>query len=479
MSLPSSNFLVFFFFVFILYFYLSPRVRWLLLLVSSYVFYMLSGRPEFSILIFLLTALNFYLGISMGKCQGKAKRKALLVLSIVITAGTLVVFKYISFFADFLRVLDLPLPHIKFVLPLGLSFYTFKIMNYMIDVFRGKKTPEKHFGYFALYVAFFPQLLAGPIDRATKLIPQFYEKIAFDYPRVIDGLKLILWGLFQKMVIADNLAAVVNPVFDNPSSYDGAVHAIATVFFAFQIYCDFSGYSDIAIGAALSLGFKSMKNFERPYFAQSIPEFWRRWHISLSTWFRDYLYIPLGGNRTSSWRWHINLLIVFVVSGLWHGANWTFVIWGTIHGAFYILSVATEGLRNKIVHTIGLQKIPGIHKAIRAILTFLLVSVAWIFFRAETISQAIYMIRQIASGWSNLFTSDILAPLSSVRFELLVGVGSVIFLILVHILHGKGNIGAMLARKPMWARWLVYYAGILSILFFGNLQTSKFIYFQF
>jgi len=273
---------------------------------------MLSGRPEFSILIFLLTALNYYLGISMGKSQVKAKRKALLVLSIVITAGTLIALKYISFFADSLRVLNLPLPHIKFVLPLGLSFYTFKIMNYMIDVYRGKKTPEKHFGYFALYVAFFPQLLAGPIDRATKLLPQFYEKVAFDYPRVINGLKLVLWGLFQKMVIADNLAALVNPVFDDPSSYSGAVHAIAAVFFAFQIYCDFSGYSDIAIGAALSLGFVSMENFERPYFAQSIPEFWRRWHISLSTWFRDYLYIPLGGNRTSSWRWYINLLIVFI-----------------------------------------------------------------------------------------------------------------------------------------------------------------------
>jgi D-alanyl-lipoteichoic acid acyltransferase DltB (MBOAT superfamily) len=479
MSLHSLNFLVFFFFVFLLYFYLSPRVRWLLLLFASYAFYMLSGRPEFSILIFLLTALNFYLGISMGKCQVKAKRKTLLGLSLVITAGTLLVFKYISFFADSLRVLHLPLPHIKFILPLGLSFYTLKIMNYVIDVYRGKKTPETHFGYFALYVAFFPQLLAGPIDRATRLLPQFYDKVPFDSPRVINGLRLVLWGLFQKMVIADNLAALVNPVFDNPSAYTGAVHVIAAVFFAFQIYCDFSGYSDIAIGAALSLGFVSMKNFDRPYFAQSIPEFWRRWHISLSTWFRDYLYIPLGGNRISPWRWHINLLIVFVVSGLWHGANWTFVIWGALHGVYYILSVATEGLRNKIVHTIGLPKIPGIYKVIRIILTFLLVSFAWIFFRAETISQAVYMIGQIASGWSTLFTSDALAPFSSLRFELLVGVGSVIFLLLVHILQEKGSIGAMLARKPIWARWLVYYAGILSILFFGNLQTSKFIYFQF
>jgi alginate O-acetyltransferase complex protein AlgI len=392
MSLHSSNFLVFFFFVFLLYFYLSPRVRWLLLLFSSYVFYMFSGRPEFSILIFLLTALNFYLGISMGKCRVKAKRKTLLVLSIVITAGTLFVFKYISFFADSLRVLKLPLPHIKFILPLGLSFYTFKIMSYMIDVYRGQKPPETHWGYFALYVAFFPQLLAGPIDRATRLLPQFYDRVAFDAPRVINGLRLVLWGLFQKMVIADNLAALVNPVFDNPSAYDGAVHAIVTVFFAFQIYCNFSGYSDIAIGAALSLGFVSMQNFDRPYFAQSIPEFWRRWHISLSAWFRDYLYIPLGGNRTSPWRWHINLLIVFIVSGLWHGASWTFVIWGTLHGVYYILSIATEGLRNKFVHTIGLPKLPGIHKVIRTILTFLLVSFAWIFFRAETTGQAIYMI---------------------------------------------------------------------------------------
>lgn len=248
------------------------------------------------------------------------------------------------------------------LLPVGISFYTFQSLSYSIDVYRGEKEPERNFGKFALYVAFFPQLVAGPIERSTNLLPQFDRRISFDYDRFVSGLRLMLWGFFKKIVIADRLAIYVNEVYNSPAEFQGLTLILATYFFAFQIYCDFSGYSDIAIGAARIMGYDLMINFRQPYFSQSIAEFWKRWHISLSTWFKDYLYIPLGGNRVAKNRWYFNLMAVFLISGLWHGANWTFVLWGFLHGFYLVFSIWTQNIRDTISHAFRVDRFPALQR---------------------------------------------------------------------------------------------------------------------
>jgi D-alanyl-lipoteichoic acid acyltransferase DltB (MBOAT superfamily) len=374
------------------------------------------------------------------------------------------------------------IPPFGLILPLGISFYIFKSLSYTIDVYRGDKSPEKHLGYFALYVAFFPQLLAGPIERATRFLPQLYEKFDFDYPRVTRGLKLMLWGLFQKMVIADNLATLVDSVYNDPTHHQGISLILATLFFAFQIYCDFSGYSDIAIGAAQVMGIKTMDNFNRPYFSISIPEFWRRWHISLSTWFRDYFYIPMGGNRVAIPRWYVNLFIVMLICGFWHGANWTFVVWGGLHGIYLVFSAFTQNIREKVHKIIGFDRIPRLHHYLKVLVTFCLVCFAWIFFRANSISDALYIIAHLFTGWEGIFNFDVFKniPLwKPLKFELMIGVASIGVLTVVHLLQSRGSVIEKLSQKPIWVRWSVYYSIILSILLFGNFGSKQFIYFQF
>ena len=287
---------------------------------------------------------------------------------------------------------------------MGLSFHTFQAMSYTIEVYRGRQKAERHFGIYALYVMFYPQLVAGPIERPQNLIHQFYEEHRFDYDRVVSGLQLIAWGLFKKVVVADRLAKVVNVVYAGPSQYGGPPLVIATVFFAFQIFCDFSGYSDIAIGSARVMGFTLMNNFNRPYHSQSIAEFWRRWHISLSTWFRDYVYIPLGGNRLSVPRWYANILVVFLVSGLWHGARWTYVIWGALHGIFLIVGAVTEKFRARITAAIGLGRHPFFHNPLRVLFTFALVNLGWIFFRASSVRDAWQILTRLFTGWTDICT---------------------------------------------------------------------------
>jgi len=355
-------------------------------------------------------------------------------------------------------------------------------LSYTIDVYRGDKAPERHLGFFALYVSFFPQLLAGPIERATRFLPQLREKFAFDYRRVTDGIKLMLWGFFQKMVIADNLATLVDSVYNHPAEYRGIGLLIAVVFYSFQIYCDFSGYSDIAIGAAQVMGFTTMGNFNRPYFSKSIPEFWRKWHISLSTWFRDYLYIPLGGNRVSIPKWYFNLFFVLLICGLWHGANWTFVVWGGLHGFYLVLSALTQGIRGKIYRTIALDKVPRLHHSLKTLVTFSLVSLAWIFFRAHSISDALYILSHLFTGWQDIFHADVLIrnPLwGSLKFEWITGLASIGVLILVEWGARHGSMVEMISAKPIWIRWPAYYFILLSILLFGHFGTKQFIYFQF
>ena len=481
MVLTSIEFIIFFVIITVFYFILPFRFRIGFLLLASYYFYS-TYKIESLILLIILTFFNFLTGLLIGKENNTTRKKIILILSLFSNIFVLCWFKYVdikTFVRFILPNYGIPnqLPSLEKILPVGLSFYTFKIMNYTIDVYRSRIMPEKKFSIFALYVSFFPQLISGPIDRATTLLPQFYKNHTFDYKGITDGMKLILWGLFQKIVIADNLAVIVDPVFNNPARYEGISLIIATLFFTFQIFCDFSGYTDIAIGTAQILGFSSMKNFDRPYFAQSIPEFWRRWHISLTSWFRDYLYIPLGGNRVSNYRRYFNVMIVFLLSGLWHGSTWTFAIWGAIHGFYYLISIITQPTRNKIAHLCNIQKFPNLHKLWKIFVTFSLVSFAWIFFRANSFSDAIYIISHLFSGWKADLNS--MTFLLSSKFEFLVSCSSIVFLVIIQYIQRYGSIREGLMKKPIWLRWMIYYFAIVSILLLGNFGMKDFIYFKF
>ena len=488
MLFNSLDFLIFFALTAIAFFSIPERFRWALLLLASYVFYM-SWEPAYTVLLAALTLFNYYAALRIARAHAVREKKTVLILSLLSNGGLLFLFKYLSFFSlsfqTLCRSLDIAvaIPVVSLALPVGISFYTLKIMNYTIDVYRGKVEPERRLGFFALYAAFFPQLIAGPIDRAAKLLPQFHEKTGFDYPRVRDGLALMLWGFFQKMVIADNLAVMVDKVYNNPALHGAPVLALASLLFTFQIYCDFSGYSDIAIGAARVFGYKSMQNFDRPYFSASIPEFWRRWHISLSTWFRDYLYIPLGGNRGSLPRWYMNLMIVFLVSGLWHGANWTFVAWGAIHGCFYVFSTLTLGVRERIAALTGLTRVPSVHKWLRVAITFCLVTFAWIFFRAPTLSHGVTIVERLVTGWGGTFGHDgaraLVAFIRANFFEFSVGVVSVALMETVHLVQDRAKAREMFRSGPAWIRWPLYYGLIAAVLLFGSFGSRQFIYFQF
>ena len=360
------------------------------MLLASYYFYM-SWKVEYVILIVISTLVDYFCGKKMAALPDKAARKKYLYLSLVSNLGLLFLFKYFNFFSrsfsKIFGVLNESFLHwnvlhdtytLKVLLPVGISFYTFQTLSYTIDVYNGRTSAENHLGKFALFVSFFPQLVAGPIERSSHLLPQFHQTFEFDYNRVKEGLLLMVWGFFKKLVIADRLAAYVNEVYNNVDKYDGFHNIIATYFFAFQIYCDFSGYSDIAIGSALIMGFSLMQNFRRPYFATNIREFWARWHISLSTWFRDYLYIPLGGNRVVKWRWYYNLFITFVISGLWHGADWTFIVWGFLHGSYLVLGYITQPIRNRLLRPFKLGVNGTVGKLLDVLVTFHLVVFAWI-----------------------------------------------------------------------------------------------------
>lgn len=483
MLFNSIDFIIFFPIVVALYFSMPYKYRWMLLLAASYYFYM-SWKPEYIILIIISTLIDFFSGYMMGKTDIKSKRKKYLVLSLFSNLGLLFGFKYFNFFNDSIRNVfnsfnifyDSPVFHL--LLPVGISFYTFQTLSYTIDVYRGEKKPEKHLGIFAVYVSFFPQLVAGPIERSQSLLPQFYEKHNFDFEQVTNGLKLMLWGFFKKIVIADRLAVYVNEVYNNPADNTGLSILLATYFFAFQIYCDFSGYSDIAIGSAQVMGYKLMNNFDRPYFSKSIAEFWRRWHISLSTWFKDYLYIPLGGNKVSKKRWNFNIVTVFVLSGLWHGANWTFIIWGALHGFYMLFSRFSRNFRSKFASFSYLPKYPALYKFSSVFLTFHLVLFSWVFFRANSISDASILLKNMLNMKIN-FAQIYALKLSVTWYEISIAIGSILFMEFVHLIQRSRKITDILSAKPVWFRWSVYYLLIFSILIFGQFKQSDFIYFQF
>jgi D-alanyl-lipoteichoic acid acyltransferase DltB (MBOAT superfamily) len=487
MVFNSYEFLFFFPVVTALYFLLPHRMRWVLLLLASCGFYM-AFVPKYILILFFTIIVDYFAGLGIARAQGAA-RKVLLVVSLVANIGVLVYFKYFDFIIGNLNAIaaatnwqaDFVLRNI--ILPIGLSFHTFQAMSYTIEVYRGKQEPERHFGIYALYVMFYPQLVAGPIERPQNLLHQFREVHVFEYARVTSGLKLMAWGLFKKVVIADRLAVLVDGVYGNPANHDGVMLTLASVAFAYQVYCDFSGYSDIARGSAEVMGFHLMRNFRQPYHASSMSDFWRRWHISLSTWFKDYLYIPMGGNRVKPFRQGINLLVVFLVSGFWHGAQWTYVIWGILHGVFLVFGMATASTRQKLRDWCGLSRVPWLRQSLAIAITFSLVTVGWIFFRARTVPDAVYILSHLHTGWDVLARpQELLAALQAVGFspaDVVYSILALLVLMVGHQLQRREPVRELLARQPALLRWSVYYAALACIVLLGVFDRRSFIYFQF
>jgi D-alanyl-lipoteichoic acid acyltransferase DltB (MBOAT superfamily) len=444
-------------------------------------------KPVYILILVFTIVIDYFAGIWIGRAKNKRAKKYLLASSIVANVGVLAMFKYYNFIA--VNINDLTaawhvgkeLPLLSILLPIGLSFHTFQAMSYTIEVYRGNQAPEKHFGIYALYVMFYPQLVAGPIERPQNVLHQFHEVKRFDYDNMKRGLILIAWGLFKKVVIADRLALFVNQVYGNPYHYHGIPLMIATCFFALQIYCDFSGYSDIALGTARCMGYELMVNFKKPYMATSIGEFWQRWHISLSTWFRDYLYIPLGGNRVSKLKWYRNIMIVFVLSGVWHGANWTFVIWGALHGVYLIIERIFQ------VKTKGKTK-ANVPKFLGRTYVFILVTIAWVFFRAQNVHQSFYIVKNLFAGVPRQIVEIIhnqhfarlnLLYIGQSLNELVIALAGVGVLIMVQYAQGGRDIDEWVSQKPAYARWSFYYGVALAFVCLGVFSRSEFIYFQF
>ncbi len=478
MLFNSIDFVIFLPVTFALYWLLGKeRVRQqnALIVVASYFFY---GWWDWRFLSLMLasTLIDYTAGIQISKQEDKGRRKVLLGASIAANLGMLGFFKYYDFFLEsFVTSFsffgkEINASSIDIVLPVGISFYTFQTLSYTIDVYNRKLDATKDFVAFSAFVSFFPQLVAGPIERATNLLPQFLTRRQFDYQKAVSGVRQILWGFFKKIVIADNCAPYVNMAFDNPMDHSGSTLLVAAVLFAFQIYCDFSGYSDIAIGTARLFGISLMTNFSFPYFSRDIAEFWRRWHISLTTWFRDYVYIPIGGNRGSLWMTVRNVLVVFTLSGLWHGANWTFVVWGVLHAIFYLPLLLLHKNRNHLETVAPGKLLPSIRDAISILGTFGLTVLAWIFFRSPDIKHAVYYLGEIFS--SSFFTPPVPVSLTTVMLILF-------FLVLEWL--GRDQPFAIAkcwfySTKTM--RYSFYYLLLVIIFLFAGV-TQDFIYFQF
>ena len=469
MVFNSLQFLVFFGIVTSAYFLLAHKYRWALLLLASCYFYM-AFVPVYLGILGLTIVIDYFAGIYLERFQGGAK-KIFLGCSLLANLGVLAVFKYYFFFSDNFNFLanyfSLPVhfPVFNFLLPIGLSFHTFQAMSYTIEVYRGNQKAERNFGIYSLYVMFYPQLVAGPIERPQNLIHQFYEKHVWDTARMKSGLLQMMQGFFKKVVIADRLAMVVDPAYANLSSQSSLNLIMASIFYSFQIYCDFSGYSDIAIGASKVMGFKLMNNFNAPYTAKSIPDFWRRWHISLSTWFKDYVYFSLGGNRVSVPRWYINIMIVFILSGFWHGASWNFVIWGALHGLFQLMGLTL----NRVFPNLAadqLRSVAGIW--MYRLFTFLLVTIAWVFFRIPKFGDIQIYFRQITQG---TFSDPI--SLAFNTNELLFSILLIVGLYLYDLKRDKIKVDSVQLFWPIMAgmAFLIY--------FFGVFNMKQFIYFQF
>ncbi len=463
--------------MFILYWILQKgplRLHNFFLIVASYSFYAYWDYRFLSLVI--ISSIVCYLsGLWIAKTEDQSRRKTLLIVSLVINLGILGFFKYYNFFitsfSELLKSIGInsSMSTLQLILPLGISFYTFKVITYTVDIYRREMEPTKDVVAFFAFVSFFPTMIAGPIDRACNLLPQFLKKRVFSDPEARDGIRQILNGFVKKMVIADNLIPYTDSIFEKYWQYDGLTLIIGAFFFAIQIYCDFSGYSDIAIGTARLLGFKVMRNFNYPYFSRDIAEFWRRWHISLSTWFRDYLYVPLCGRKPSKWKKARNIIITFSICGLWHGHNWTFVAWGTLIGLYYLPMILTRTRR--YIGTAGKgRKLPSLREAGAMLGTFLMLLPAWIFFKSRTIGDAFSYIARI---FSNPYIPEI--PFSQFVLMLIV---SGILLLFEWIQREKKYI-LQIGQLPVVARWSIYYLCVVAILVFGANKSSNFIYAQF
>ena len=482
MLFNSIDFAVFLPIVFILYWFVTNknvRLQNLLIVLASYIFYGWWDWRFLSLIVFS-TLVDYSVGRFLHSTENTKKRKFLLWTSILVNLGFLGFFKYYNFFiSNFIDAFSLFGYHIEggtlqIILPVGISFYTFQTLSYTIDVYKKKLMPTKDFIAFSAFVSFFPQLVAGPIERATHLLPQFYTKRKFEYDKAVDGLRQILWGLFKKVVIADNCAQIANEIFNNSDELNGSTLIFGAIFFTFQIYGDFSGYSDIAIGVSRLFGFDLMKNFSFPYFSRDIAEFWRRWHISLSTWFRDYLYIPLGGSRGSLGLKIRNTFIIFIVSGFWHGANWTFVIWGALNALYFLPLLLTKNNRNNIDIVAKDSLLPSFRELFAILKTFILTVLAWIFFRADNVSHAIRYISEICS----------ISILESPTFNNTLVFYKLLGLLLIFLsIEWFGRKGEYAISEMKWAnstikKWAFYlFLLILIIVFVGKQQD--FIYFQF
>ena len=484
MLFNSLSYLIFLPIVFILYWTIkSERYRWqnILLIIASYIFY---GAWDYRFLFLLIfsTSLDYFTGLKIFQVQSKKRKKIWLLISIIINLGFLGFFKYYNFFiesfADLLSFVGLQ-PNIwtlKIILPVGISFYTFHGLSYVLDIYNGKIKPTGNIVDYSLFVCFFPLLVAGPIERATHLLPQLQKPRYFDQSKASDGLRQILWGFFKKVVIADNCAPIVNQIFDNCETASGIQLILGVVLFSFQIYGDFSGYSDIALGSARLLGIELLKNFNYPYFSRDIAEFWRRWHISLTTWFRDYVYIPMGGSRVSKGKIIFNTFVIFLISGFWHGANWTFIIWGLLNACYFLpLLLAKQNRKNIDIVAAG-KRFPSLRDFFSIFVTFSLTAFAWIVFRANTLEQAGQYISGLFS-WS-LFTLDI-GEYAVGRSKVLLSILMIALLIIIEW-RGRENPYALydLKVKYKWMRYLFYYFILFLILFYKG-RVQQFIYFQF
>ena len=478
MLFNSIDFATFLPIVFILYWFVTDKnlkLQNFLIVASSYLFYGWWDWRFLSLILFS-TVVDYTVGRQLRTEKNQLKRKILLWTSILVNLGFLGFFKYYNFFLDnFISAFsffgqDIQANSLNIILPVGISFYTFQTLSYTIDVYKRKLEPTKDFIAFSAFVSFFPQLVAGPIERATNLLPQFYNKRTFDYSKAVDGMRQILWGLFKKIVIADNCAEFANQIFNNSADYSGSTLVLGAIFFTFQIYGDFSGYSDIAIGTSRLFGFNLMRNFAFPYFSRDIAEFWRRWHISLSTWFRDYLYIPLGGSRGGTWMKIRNTFIIFIVSGFWHGANWTFIAWGALNAIYFLPLLITNNNRNNLETVAQGKSLPNLKELLFMLLTFGLTVFAWIFFRAGNIEHALSYISEIFS--SSLLTIPTIRPIN------------LIFLIIIFVLfewfgrEGQYAISTIGLKWKRPLRYAMYYSIILAIIWFGG-KEQEFIYFQF
>lgn len=487
MLFNSIEFLIFFPVVTVLFFLLPHRFRWQLLLAASCFFYMFF-KPEYILILAFTIVVDYYAGILIDNAPTPKLKKNYLLISLIANIGVLAVFKYYNFINDNITGLASlfgmtnPIPALKMLLPIGLSFHTFQAMSYTLEISRGNYKAEKHFGIYALYVMFYPQLVAGPIERPQNILYQFHEKKTFVYDRVVDGLRLMLWGLFKKIVIADNLTTYTDGVYNNLHKQTSIAIVVAIFFFAFQIYCDFSAYTDIARGAARVMGYELIKNFNYPFRSRNVTDFWRRWHMSLTTWFNDYLFTPIIINNRKSIKFGIilALMVTFSISGLWHGAAWTYVGFGVMHGFATSYEFLTKKWRNRLSKKIN----PFIYSHVSQLLTFMFVCFTWIFFRANTMKDAFYVIGRLPgffteiSNWAVTRSKPIFDGSLS-RLSLIYCVGFIITLETLHYLDNHYQIFHKMMKQPALVRWSVYYSLVLIIIFFASATAHRFIYFQF